>query len=119
MKAPIPKRLQALLAGAALFPAGAWALPPLTGQPAPQSETIKYDAGKAATLEGAAALHARLREAADRVCTDSVAPSSGLREHAACVQASLDQAVGAVRIPMLTVVHQLGGRIDGSSVARR
>jgi UrcA family protein len=99
-----------LLAGAALFSAGAWSAPPGAYLKA-QSESLAFDASTAMTPEGAVKLYARLQETAARVCTDPLAlPNrvSAGREFASCVKQAVDAAVVRIRVPMVSMVHLYG-----------
>ncbi|SRR5690606_38064748 len=121
MKHPTRKASPALLAGAMLFCAGAWSMPPedtLT-----RSEVVKYDPREAATPEGAAALYSRLQRAAARVCDE---PTGGARDgvaavasYSACVKAALAGAVREVQVPLVAVLHQEGMRHAEAALASR
>lgn len=121
MKHSIPNARLALLAGAALFSAGAWSMPP--ADTVTQSEVVKYDPREAATPEGAAALYTRLQRAAARVCDE---PTGGARDglnavapYAACVKAALSGAVREVRVPLVAILHQEGMRHPEAALASR
>lgn len=121
MKHPIPKARLALLAGAVLFSAGAWSMPPETT--ATRTEVVKYDPREVATPEGAAALYSRLQRAAARVCDE---PTGGARDgasavlsYSACVKAALSSAVREVQVPLVAVMHREGMRHPEAALASR
>lgn len=99
-----------LLAGALLFSAGAWALPP--PDTITRSEAVKYSATTAATPEGATALYGKLQRAAARVCADPpgspVKGVSAMAAYSACVKEALGEAVSAVHVPQVAVIHREG-----------
>jgi UrcA family protein len=110
----------ALLAGAVLFSTGAWSMPP--ADIITRTETVKYDPREAATPEGAAALYTRLQKAADRVCSEPAGtrrPLSSVAPYAACVKAALGEAVSALHVPMVSVIHQEGISHQDAALARR
>jgi len=83
-----------------------------------RTETVSYKVSEARTPEGAAALYAKLRETAVRVCTEGspfgVNDPVGLE---ACVIEALDTAVRRVGIPMVSAVHLQAGK--SATVAAR
>jgi UrcA family protein len=124
MKSAYVNARVALLAGAMLFSAGAWPLPP-PGEPVvTRTMTVKYDPATAATAEGAAALYARLRIAASRVCANpdehlSSRRFDDRRAHGACMSEALDTAVAEIGIAMLTALHAPHPAVPDAAVARR
>lgn len=104
----------ALLIGAALGCTGAWALPPLAEPAVTRTETVKYSPAEAATPEGAAALYARLKAAAEKVCADPSPVPLGMTAHdpafEACASAALADAVRKTGSPLVSMVHQYDGR---------
>jgi UrcA family protein len=121
MKHSNRKSRLALLAGAALFSAGAWSLPP--EDTVTRSEVVKYDPREAATPEGAAALYARLHHAAARVCDEPAGMArdglTAVAPYSACVQAALSGAVRELRVPLVSRIHQEGMRHPEASLASR
>lgn len=112
----------ALLSGAMLLCASAWASPPMGKDVVTRTITVKYLATEAATAEGAEKLYRKLRRAAGRACSDS---SSGAAsrffdlgpDYASCVEAALGKAVQDVAIPMVSSLH--GAGVKAPTVAAR
>jgi UrcA family protein len=76
-----------------------------------RTETVKYRVSEAATPEGAAALYARLQNAALRVCTDGHPGRADAISTNTCVLEALSSAVRHVAIPMVSALHQQPGRM--------
>lgn len=106
------KRCLAPLAGAMLLSTSAVALP-LNSTTVTSSLKVKYSAAEAATPAGAAALYQKLQAAAEKVCRDVGGSMSGVaylslaeRESlASCISGSLGEAVEAIGIPMVSLLH--------------
>lgn len=111
-EAIIMNKSKLALLAAALMSTTAMAVPTLdvTGEAQLRTETVKYKATEAATAQGAAALYARLRAAALRVCVDGLAVSGIDTEYQACVAEALTAAVQNVAIPSVSALHQRSGR---------
>jgi UrcA family protein len=111
----------ALLAGALLFSASAWALPPL-GSTITRSEAVKYSATEAATPEGAVALYEKLQKAAARVCADPLGTDmrsvTSMAAYSSCVKDALSEAVAAVHVPQVAVIHK-EGMLPDAALAKR
>lgn len=112
----------ALLAGASMGCASAWAIPPGSETVVTRSESVQYRKAQASTIEGAEKLYLTLKAAAARVCE----AESPLAERAmggpdariSCVKEALDQAVQDVGIPMVSVVHVAGSRVARTMASR-
>lgn len=76
-----------------------------------RTETVSYKVSEARTPEGAAALYAKLRDTAVRVCSEGspfgVNDPVGLES---CVIEALDTAVRRVSIPMVSALHLQAGK---------
>lgn len=102
----------ALLAAAAVMSSTAMALPARTlfDDAYTRSETVQFKAASAATLEGATALYAKLKEAAVRVCSDDKFVSADADALQSCVNEAVGTAVNRIAIPMVSVLHLQAGR---------
>lgn len=110
----------ALLAGALLFSAGAWASPPLGA--ITRSEAVQYSSTEAATPEGAVALYEKLQKAAARVCADPMGMDmrsvTSMKAYSTCVKDALSEAVAAVHVPQVAVIHK-EGMLPDAALAKR
>jgi UrcA family protein len=100
----------ALLAGAALLPAGALADPIAEQQARPmetetRSETVRYSVPESMTADGAVKLYHRLHAAAYRVCSSDRLPL-GLAQDRVCIASALHNAVADIGNPLLSTLHQ-------------
>lgn len=122
MKFPIRHSSLTLLAGALLCAAGASA-GPMSGEAVQtRTEKVKYAPSQVATQQGASALYAELKTAAQHVCTDPDPAQMRYEAEAAfqaCVEEALTTAVRKIGIPMLTVLHQYGSEGRAPAMASR
>jgi UrcA family protein len=98
----------ALLAGAALLPAGAMAAP-LNGSTITRTETVRYSIPEAHTAAGADALYRKLSDAASRVCSTSESDAPffyAVNTYESCFTKALDKAVRQVNIANVTALYQ-------------
>jgi UrcA family protein len=122
MKSEYSKTRYALLAGAALFSAGAWALPPVGDAVLRRSETVKYLPSAAATPEGAARLYGKLRRAAAEVCSNPSGTGhfDSQTSLKTCMDEALEVAVLKIGIPTVTAQHRpVEASPMGAAVAKR
>lgn len=75
------------------------------------SLVVKYDARALKTREGVVSLHARIRNAAQAVCSPLASRVLGLREqYQACVNDAITQSVAAINNPNLSLYHRYGAK---------
>ena len=100
-----PSRPVLLAAALVSVPAFAQPVTSLHDGTITRTETVKYKASEASTVDGATELYAKLHDAARRVCTEGETFASSSAGVAPCVADALENAVRRVLIPMVTVMH--------------
>jgi UrcA family protein len=113
-------RIAMVLSGAVLLSAGAMANPLPDAEVEIQTQSVKYSQVHAAEPAGAADLHARMRAAARKVCArlwdGQHLPLANAIAERNCVDKAISEAVAAVNIPAVTVVHMQNGKTGKSAV---
>lgn len=95
----------ALLLGAMVLSASAWAAPPAETT-VTQIETVKYARAPSETPAGAAKLYGALQAAAARACREpGMRPSMMGTSYFACADAALAKAVDDVNIDAVSAMH--------------
>jgi UrcA family protein len=75
------------------------------------SVVVRYDAKALATRAGVASLHARIRNAAQVVCSPLESRVLGLRQqYESCVSGAISQTVASINDPNLSRFHRDGAK---------